>query len=181
MTISLVGPQRGSGAQGAEVALVGAAAPFELYATVEKVRDEREGLRPMKYLLGYKFTFADIPACTAAGGIGGGAGTKVLFPALPPNARVTDFYLEIVTALVNSAGTQDVDGAGIVGTELIADAAATAAVGLWPGGTAKSVNLPLVCLTSLAPYIFLAGANLVTWTEGVGILWIEVIGYFQDD
>ena len=76
-----------------------------MFTQVERERDEVSGKHLTKYLWQFEavMTAADPLVC------GGGAGGVLTFPAIPATARVTDLYVEIVTALVNDAATQEVD------------------------------------------------------------------------
>ena len=186
MAIKNVQPQRGSGEFGSEKALPGS--PHTLFAQVERTRDDRQGQHPLSYWIAYEYGFADIPACTATGGISGGAGATLNLPDLPANARILSVMHETLTAFVNGAATQDIDGVSLGDTEIIADAAidATAKLVVAPPfalteGTPNTVafTFPMKLAAATTPKIYFAGANTVKYTAGAGILWVEVVGYMD--
>jgi len=141
---------------------------------VTNEHDEDLGKHPVTYTFAWKYTFADIPACTATGGAAGGAGATVLFPALPANCIVKDVMHRTPTAFVNSGGTQEIDGVLVSTDTWMADGDITAGAGLTLHG-AGAPGHPLVYATPAVPLIYFAGAAAVTYTSGVGILLIEVL------
>jgi hypothetical protein len=186
MTIKNVQPKRGSGDFGSEQRLQGS--PHSLFMQVERTRDDREGQHPIRYFIGYEYGYADIPACTAAGGAGAGAGATVQFPELPANARILSVMHETLTAFVNDAATQDIDGVSIGDTSMIADAAITAAAGLVGAPlftlaegapNVPTFIFPFKLATPATPKVYFAGANTVRYTAGAGIFWIEVVSYMD--
>lgn len=149
-----------------------------MFTQVERTRDEVSGKHLTKYLWQFEavMTVANPLVCTATGGVAGGAGATLTFPTIPATARITDLYCEIVTALVNSAATQDVDAVKLNADVMIADANIAAAVGLFKtdaATTPKKYAVPVV------PTICLAGADTVTYTAGKVRLFIETLSYFE--
>jgi hypothetical protein len=143
-----------------------------MFTQVERERDEVSG----KHLTKYLWQFEAVMTATDPLVCGGGVGGVLTFPAIPATARVTDLYAEIVTALVNSAATQDVDAVNLNSDVAIADANITAAAGLYK---VDAGVLPKKYSTTLIPTIVLTGADGVQYTAGKVRLFIETLSYFE--
>ncbi len=143
-----------------------------MFTQVERERDEVSG----KHLTKYLWQFEAVMTATDPLVCGGGAGGVLTFPAIPATARVTDLYVEIATALVNDAATQDVDSVNLNADVAIADANITAAAGLYH---VDAGVLPKKYATTLVPTITLTGADGVQYIAGKVRLFIETLSYFE--
>ena len=150
-----------------------------LFLQVERTRDQVSGMRLGEYWIAYEMQFDAVNTglCTAAGGTGGGAGLTVSFPEIPAKCRVLDGFVEIPTALVNDAGTQDIDQVLLGATEVIADASIAANIATLVGFAAAGVKLLLTANTT--PKVCLAGADTVLYNAGKLRLFIKVLGWFE--
>ena len=151
MAIVNVRPKRGAGDYGSEQRLQGS--PHSLFLSVERTRDDRDGMHAIRYFIAHEFAFGDADASN-----------KVTLPPLPANARVLGAYLEVGTAF-------DAASAAVaIGTDVLAATAAVTA-----GFVACATGLPKKYATSTAPSVTFADAV----TAGAGILWVEVISYMD--
>ena len=151
MAIVNVRPKRGSGAYGSEEKMQGS--PHSLFLSVERTRDDREGLHTIRYFIAHEFSYADADASNI-----------VTLPPLPANARVLGAYLEVLTAF--DAASADV----ALGTDVIGNDVAVTA-----GFLACATGLPKKYAAVTTPTVTFADAV----TAGAGILWVEVISYMD--
>jgi len=192
MTVKLLAPQRGTLDATTLVESVIPGSPHTLFMQVEQTRDERAGQHPIEYYIPWEFTFADIPACTSAGGIPTSAGATLTLPVLPIYTRIVEMYLETLTAWVSTGGRQDIAGVAVGATILMVDAEVTAAVAMLKlsefslaaansGTNADTVtqNFPIKLAAATAPKIYFEGNDADVYSAGRGILWIKVISYFD--
>ncbi len=143
-----------------------------MFTQVERARDEASGKHLTKYLWQFEavMTVANPLVC------GGGVGGVLTFPTIPATMRVTDFYCEIATAVVNDAGTQEVDSVKLNADVIIADANITAAAGFYK---ADAAALPKKYAVPVVPTVALTGADAVKYTAGKVRLFIETLSYFE--
>jgi hypothetical protein len=167
--------------------------PQTLWAQVERTHDQVSGLRLQRYVIPYEFDYTDIPACTATGGVSGGAGATVTLPVIPAKARVLNVWAEMVTSFVNDAGSQDIDGVVLNTDTVIADAllaANSTGIVAAPTFSLAAVNsgvsadeatqvLPKLYAVNVTPAVYFAGANTVLYTAGKMRLYVEVLSYFE--
>jgi hypothetical protein len=151
MAIVNVRPKRGSGDFGSEQKMQGS--PHSLFLSVERTRDDREGMHTIRYFIAHEFGFADADASNI-----------VTFPPLPANARVLGAYLEVLSAFDAASAVV------VLGTDVIGDE-----VAVTPGFLACVTGLPKKYATPTTPIVAFADAV----TEGSGILWVEVISYMD--
>lgn len=166
--------------------------PQTQFIQVERSHDERQGLRLHRYVIPYEFDYTAIAACTSSGGVSGGAGSSVSLPQIPATCRIMKVWAEVVTAFVNSAGSEDIDGVVLNTDAVIADAGISAAAGTYvaPEFTLAAVNsgadadaityvFPKEYAVLVTPKVWFAGANGVTYTAGKMRLYVEVLSYFE--
>lgn len=166
--------------------------PQTQFIQVEKTHDQVSGERLHHYTVAYEFDYASIPACTSTGGISGGAGATVSLNVIPANARVLNVDVEIVSNLVNDAGSQDVDGVYLNTDAVLADADISAAAGWYhaPNFTLAAVGsgvsadavtyvFPREYQVNVTPILYFAGANTVRYTAGKVRVYVEVLSYFE--
>ncbi len=152
--------------------------PQTLFLQVERTRDQVSGLRLGEYWIAYEMSFSasNVGTCLADRG-DGTAGLKVQFPQIPATLRILDLFVEIPTALVNSAGTQDIDGVLLNTDVAIADgniAANTATLVSADAGVCK-----VKYAVPVTPSVLLAGAGAVTYSVGKLRLFVKALGYFE--
>lgn len=147
-----------------------------LFVQVERTRDEVSGKHPVRYFEAYVIDYTDIPACTATGGVSGGAGATVASAQLPKNTKILSAYVDVITPFVNSGATQEIDQVAVGATELFSDATLTAAAQF----KAASATLPLKLSAAAPIYVYFAGADTVTYSAGRAIVYVEVLSYFDE-
>ena len=150
--------------------------PQTQFIQVEPSHDQNKGLRLHRYIIPLTFTYADIPTCTAAGGAGGGAGATVSLPQIPATCRVVCGWFETKTAWVNDAGTQEIDGVYLNTDAMIADGNITAAAGVIEF---DATAVPVKYAVLVTPKVYFTGLDTVAYTAGEGVLYVEVISYFE--
>jgi len=159
---------------------------YTAFVQVEHPRDDSQGQHLFEYFLTYDYTYADIPTGGTAGGISGGIGSKVSFPALPAHARVIDVLHETLTGFISTGVAPDIDGIFVGDTGVILDADVTATgvkmvVASLPGSTSGLQALsyvPLQAFGSVQPVVYFACAVATGYYyKGAGRLYVKVISF----
>jgi len=149
--------------------------PQTAWVQVERTRDEYSGKHLMEYYISAEFDFNDLPACTGTGGVSGGAGTKVSLGELPKKLRLLGGYLETVTAWVNDAASEEIDGVFLGSDALLADADITAAAGFVDLAAAATPIPPKIYATPQELIVYFAGAATKVYTAGKSRLYLKVL------
>lgn len=150
--------------------------PQTYFIQVERAHNQVDGLRLQTYLIGYEFDYADLPACTATGGVGAGAGTKISLPQIPAVMRVVNGWVEVVDAFVNDAASQEIDGVYFNTDAMIADGNITAGTGITEFDAGA---VPAKYAVPVAPIVYFTGADTKIYTAGKMRIFVEVISYFE--